>query len=170
MANAVLELQQGENPILPALRKHLRDTQKSIDNTLDAIQQGIITPSTKQRLNELESTKESLEISIVQEEMQRPLLTKEQVVFWISRFRNGDMNDERFRQRLIDVFVNAIYLYDDRAVLVFNYKDGSKTVSLEDINRSFEGFSGSDLGAGAPPTKQTCFIEREKTGLLLFIE
>lgn len=151
MANAVLELQQGENPIVPALRKQLRDTQKSIGNMLDAIQQGIITPSTKQRLNELESTKESLEISIVQEEMQRPLLTKEQVVFWISRFRNGDMNDEGFRQRLIDVFVNPIYLYDDRAVLVFNYKDGSRTVSLEDVNRSFEGFSGSDLGAGAPP-------------------
>ena len=39
---------------------------------------------------------------------------------------------------LIDCFVNAVYLYDDRVVLTFNYKDGGKTVTLQEIE-------GSDL-------------------------
>lgn len=97
MAEAVLVVQQSDNPVLPALRKQLRDIQKCIDNMLNAIQQGNITSSTKQRLDELEATKEKLEIFIVQEELQRPMLTKEQVIFWISQFKNGDLNDEGFR-------------------------------------------------------------------------
>ena len=30
---------------------------------------------------------------------------------------------------LIDAFVNAIYLYDDKLVLTFNYKDGTRTIT-----------------------------------------
>lgn len=153
MADSVMELQKGENTILPALRKQLKDTQRGIDNLVDAIQQGIITSSTKQRLDELEATKEKLTISIVQEEMQKPLLTREQVVFWISRFKNGNMKDEKFRQRLIDTFVNAIYLYDDKIVLTYNYKDGTGTISLDRVEKSLDEAknTGSDLRACAPP-------------------
>lgn len=44
---------------------------------LNAIQAGIFTPSTKQRLDELEETKSQLEVSILQEKMHNPLLTRE---------------------------------------------------------------------------------------------
>ena len=161
MADAVMELQKGENTVLPALRKQLKDTQKGIDNLVDAIQQGIITPSTKQRLDELEAAKENLKISIVQEEMQKPLLTREQVVFWISRFKNGNMKDEKFRQRLIDTFVNAIYLYDDKIVLTYNYNDGTRTISLDQVEKSLDSGenSGSDLKACAPPNQIPLLIQ-----------
>ena len=87
--------------------------------------------------------------------MQKPMLTKEQVILWISRFKNGNVNDMAFRQRLIDTFVNAIYLYDDRIVLTYNYKDGSHTVTLAQVEETFGSGdnSGSDLGEGAPPLK-----------------
>jgi DNA invertase Pin-like site-specific DNA recombinase len=153
MADAVMELQQSENVALPALRKQLKDTQKGIDNMLDAIQQGIITGSTKKRLDELEAAKEKLEISILQEEMQKPLLTREQVVFWISRFKKGNIKDPSFRSKLIDAFVNSIYLYDDKMVLTYNYKDGTKTVSLSEVEDALgDRGLGSDLEALAPPT------------------
>ncbi|MDL2238225.1 hypothetical protein LJC56_10445 [Christensenellaceae bacterium OttesenSCG-928-K19] len=111
---------------------------------LAAIEDGIYTSSTKQRLEELEANKEDLEIAIVQEKIEKPLLTKEQIVFWISRFKNGNIDDEKYRQDIIDIFVNSVYLYDDKLVLMFNYKDGSKTITLAEIE-------GSDLGASAPP-------------------
>lgn len=69
MADNVMELQLSENTMLPTLRKQLKDTKRNIDNMLDVLQQGIVTPSTKQRLSELEEIKQNLEISIVQEEM-----------------------------------------------------------------------------------------------------
>ena len=73
------------------LKKQLAETEKGINNILNAIQVGIFTPSTKQGLDELEETKSQLEVSILQEEMQKPLLTREQIVFLICRFRKFDV-------------------------------------------------------------------------------
>ena len=111
---------------------------------LNSIQAGIFTPSTKQRLDELEETKRQLEVSILQEEMHKPLLTREQIAFFIYRFRKFDVTKREQRQRLIDSFVNAVYLYEDKIILTFNYKDGSKTITLAEVE-------GSDLSVlGAP--------------------
>ena len=41
-------------------------------------------------------------------------------------------------------FVNAVYLYEDKVILTFNYKDGSKTITLAEV----EGSDLSVLGAG----------------------
>lgn len=77
MADAVMELQQGENTVLPALKQQLKNTQKSMDNIVDAIQNGMFHQSMKQRMDELDAARERLEISIAQEEMQKPMLTRE---------------------------------------------------------------------------------------------
>ena len=55
-----MELQGKESSELPALRKQLSDTEKGIENMLNAIQMGIINDSTKRRLDELEAAKQKL--------------------------------------------------------------------------------------------------------------
>ena len=40
------------------------------------------------------------------------------------------------RRRLVDSFINAIYLYDDRIAFVFNYKDGAETITFDKLNDS----------------------------------
>ena len=124
IADMVMKVQG--NGIRPTLRKQLDETKAGIENILNAIQRGVVTNSTQRCLKELETQQEELELAILREELSKPLLTKEQIVFWISRFKNGDRNDPKFRQRLIDYFVNAVYLYDDKLVLTYNYKDGTK--------------------------------------------
>ncbi|MBQ6718707.1 MAG: hypothetical protein IJN22_07435, partial [Clostridia bacterium] len=47
------------------------------------------------------------------------------------------------KQRLIDIFVNAVYLYDDKLVITFNYKEASKTVTLKEVNGSIIECSGA---------------------------
>ena len=140
----VMAEQDKENVTLPALQQQLAQTEKAIENMLNAIQQGIFTTSTKQRLDELEARKEELTVCILQEEIRKPRITAEQVRYWLCRFRTLDPTKEEHRQRLIDSFVNAVYVYDDKLILTFNYKDGEETISLKDIN-------GSDLDGGAPP-------------------
>ena len=34
---------------------------------------------------------------------------------------------------LVDTFVNAIYLYDDKVVITYNYKDGTDTITFGDV-------------------------------------
>ena len=40
------------------------------------------------------------------------------------------------RKKLVDSFVNSIYLFDDHFVITFNYKNHSKTVTLEEVESS----------------------------------
>ena len=147
LIDTLMELQKKESTDLPLLKKQLAETEKGINNMLNAIQAGIFTPSTKQRLDELEETKSQLEVSILQEEMHKPLLTREQIAFFIYRFRKFDVTKREQRQRLIDSFVNAVYLYEDKIILTFNYKDGSKTITLAEVE-------GSDLSVLGAPVKK----------------
>lgn len=154
LADMVIKLQEQENTTLPLLHKQYAEIQRGIDNILNAIQQGIITISTKQRLEDLENQKNELSVQIIKEEMAKPTLTKEQIIFWFHRFRKLNINKLEHRRRLINSFVNAIYLYDDKMIITFNYKNGTKTITFADLEKS--GLS-SDLTAHAlPKQKDTC--------------
>lgn len=144
LAGMMEDVLKRESTILPALKQQMAETEKAIGNMLNAIQAGIFNASTKKRLDELEETKGQLDISILQEEMHRPTLSKKEILFWLYKFRELDITKQEHQQRLIDTFINAIYLYDDKIVLTFNYKEGTKTITLDDVQ-------GSGLGAAAAP-------------------
>ena len=59
-----------------------------------------------------------------------PALTREQVEFYLDQFRNTDVTGEEQKQRLIDSFVNAVYVYDDKIILTFNCKDSTRPFGL----------------------------------------
>ena len=147
LADAIVELQKQENTTIPFLQKQLDDINKRISNLIDSIEQGIANDSVKQRLDELESKKADVEISLAQEKIEKTTLTKEQIVFWISRFKDGDIDDPQYRKDLVDIFINSIFLYDDKMVITFNWKDRSKTVTLAELEAADEATeAGSEAG------------------------
>ena len=149
IADKLVELQNTEDNTLPLLRKQLADTNRGIENMLNAIQQGILTNSTKERLEELEKLREDLKASILQAELERPKYSREDIIEWISRFKYGDPSNKEYQRQIIDIFLNSIYVFDDRLVFTYNYKNGTQTVSLADVSAAF----GSDLKSCTPPTK-----------------
>ena len=128
----------------------LEDVENRIKNIITAIEQGNIFDSTKDRLAELEKEKSQLDLAIIQEQIKKPFLTKEQIRFGIEKFKKLDISTKEGKQRLIDGFINAIYLYDDKITFTFNYKDGTKTVFLSELNCTP---SGSDLKCLGAPRK-----------------
>ncbi len=96
----------------------------------------------------MEREKSELNVTIVQEQIKKPFLTKEQIRFGIEKFKQLDISSKEGKQRLIDGFINAIYLYDDKITFTFNYKDGTKTVFLSEVNCTP---SGSDIKCLAAP-------------------
>ena len=149
IADELVALQNTEDNSLPLLRRQLADTERGIENMLNAIQQGIFTSSTRQRLEELENLRAELKSGILQAELKRPQYSREDIIQWISRFKGGDPNDKAYQRQIIDIFLNSIYVFDDKLVFTYNYKNGSQTVSLADISAAF----GSDSRAGASPNK-----------------
>lgn len=92
-----------------------------------------------------------MEIKIANEKIVRPRISLEFVTFWLHKFRRLDVRQQSHRKMLIDAFVNAIYLYDDKLVLTFNYKDGTRTITLDDVKEAVKNNTGSDLDClGAP--------------------
>lgn len=55
------------------------------------------------------------------------------------------MCQQSHRKMLIDAFVNAICLCDDKLVLIFNHKDGTKTIPLDDVKEAVKANIDSDL-------------------------
>ena len=123
-------------------------------NLLNAIQQGILTKSTKNRLEELEATKEELETKIDCEKLAKPKISAEFMIFWLHRFRKLDVRQKSHKKILIDTFINAIFLYDDKMVITFNYKEGTDTITFDDLKASPAAEkSGSDLDCLTAPGK-----------------
>ena len=80
----------------------------------------------------------------------------------------GDPNDLEYQKQIIDVFVNSIYVFEDKLVMTYNYKDESETISLEDVQQVF----GSDIAGSAPPSKRNpnLILVGNGFGFLYFFE
>ena len=153
----VMELQNKENTNIPLYEKQLRDAESGIQNMLNAIQAGILTSSTKERLEQLEETKRELEARIAEEKLAKPKVTEEFIRFWLLRFRKLDMSLKDQRQALVDTFINAIYLYDDKVLITFNYKEGTETVTFGEAT---EAEKSSDMCARGAPEKPHSSVEK----------
>ena len=151
LADRILYLLSQENTKIPQLKEKLKEVNGYIDNLLNAIQQGLFNASAKQRLDDLEAEKAEIETAIYTEQLERPEITKEHIVYFITKFRTINVNDSESRKRLIDSFVNVIYLYDDKLVITFNYKDGTKEATFEEIEEELS----SDIKGVTPPKNNT---------------
>lgn len=136
IVDAAVALQEHEKDtsVLDALTSRLRETEKVLKNVMTAIEQGIITPTTKERLTQLEREKVDLVDQIETESIVKPTYTREQLIYWMEKFRGGDLNDESFRNTIIETFVSSVYLYDGQLRIVYNYCGKSSTVTLDLID------------------------------------
>lgn len=166
-AMEIIEKESADTSYLDGLQSELKDIKKKIKNLMTAIEQGIITASTKERMDELESEKNEIEGKIAREEMKKPLLTKERIMYWLYSFKSGDIDNIEYRRRVIDTLVNSVYVYDDgekgrRIVFTFNIS-GQNTATL----------SCSDIACVAPPkgaNPNTLFFVKHCFGFVMDIE
>lgn len=166
-AMEIVEKEFRETSMLSALQASLKETNQKIKNILTAIEQGVFTSATKERLDALEMERRDLEGQIAREEMKKPLLTKERIIYWLNSFKKGDILDIDYRRKVIDTLVNSIYLYDKnelgrKLVLTFN-TSGANTLTIQ----------CSDIKDICPPddaNPNTLFFVKHCFGFVLILE
>ena len=85
----------------------------------------------------------------------KPKVSAKFMTFWLHRFRNLDVRQKSHRKMLIDTFINAISLYDDKMVMTFNYREGTETVTFDDLKTALsDKKTGSDLDRSAAPSPE----------------
>jgi len=71
---------------------------------------------------------------------------KGQIEFWISKFKGGDIDNPTYRQAIVDIVVNSVFLYDGELTTAYDWKDGTKTVMLSRM----EAASENTMNEGSP--------------------
>ena len=119
ISNKIYELHKkrvGNNNSLNALKNELQRTNTAISNIMIAIEKGILTETTKYRLEELEKEKKDLqEKLVIEQSKERYELTKED----IHNFFKYTMN--KCPDRAIEIFIKQIKVYDDKIEIYLNY-------------------------------------------------
>lgn len=145
---------QGE---LTLLEEQLSENKKALANIMLAIEQGIITATTKERLLELEGEQSKISGNIAMIKSERISVTKEQIIGWIQSFKDGDVKDKEFQKRLFDSFLRAVYIYDDnRMRILFNVygRDDAEidtTLMLSDSDEVVKATIGSFKESNGSP-------------------
>ena len=141
---AFLDKEKKENRVLEAMESQLADIESGIRNVMNAIEQGIITKSTKDRLMELERERDDVTAAIAREKIAEPDIERDQVVFFLEKFREGSLDDPEYRLKLVEAFVSSIYLWDDgRIVISYNYTGQNNKVTLQQFDDVIEEIDGA---------------------------
>ena len=122
---------------------------------MKAIEKGVVTRTTKSRLEDLEAEEEKLTWSIKAEEDKKPKTTKNFILFTLHKFRNLDLRFEKNKERLIDGLVKAIFVYDDYIKLILTFDD--KPINIPTSDEIEYMANSSDIQSNVSPrTTSNC--------------
>ena len=121
---------EQEQSHLAMFEQELAQTQLSLQNLLKAIEQGIITPTTRARMLELEQQENRLKHRIASERASLIMVTRDDVLSWLELVRSGDVTDKSFQQTLFQNFLRAVYCYDDHLKIVCNFSSKDRDITI----------------------------------------
>lgn len=127
------------------LEKLLEEAEQAKENqmsslrhcTNDAVRQMIFDD-----LAAIASEIEELTKQIETEKMRHYVVTEQQVTDYLIKLAGGDIHNPVYRKSLIKMFVNKIFLYDDKLTIFFNTTDEETAITdvmLDQIEKSASG-------------------------------
>lgn len=135
------------------LERQIREADKELDTLVDSL---IKTTSAaaiakiNERIETTEAKKRALEADLASLRIaSRVEIRKEDIVAWLDQFRVGDSSDIDYRKKVIELFVNAVYIYDDKIKMFFNIHDSAQITYPEMLALDIP--ESSDLRASGVP-------------------
>jgi len=132
-AYAVLEESNRELDQSQLIKKRIGEIDKSLENLFKAIESGLYSPSMNDRINGLEVEKKALEGELAAQEASKALrLTRDHILYFLFQIRNKRTDSRESQQRLIDVFVNRVYLGGDgRITIHLNHSSDCSSIPVD---------------------------------------
>lgn len=135
IADCVTQIQEEniDTSMLKVIESDLKHVKESIKNIMTAIEKGIITDTTKDRLLELEARQAQLEsqIKIEKARLQAPKTSRDKVIYFLEKFANGDIHDSVYREQIINLFVNTVILYPETLTIAYNYTGENDIIDVD---------------------------------------
>ncbi len=75
------------------------------------------------------------------------------------------MNDHKYRQALVDTFINKIYLYDDKMAVLYNTQDSHSDVTIDELSSSRVALVEA---TGVEPVSENVSVETSPSAVASF--
>ena len=144
---------------LKHLKKALKENERKHNNTIQAIMESDIESVRKalgEQIPALEEEHKEIQKQIDKEERLFLSLSESDIIFFLTSLKKGNINDIKYRKLLVNVFVNKIFLYDDRITITFNSGDEPVTLTdklLSELEENGKSAEGLFFEKSAPPNK-----------------
>lgn len=123
---------------IESLKNNLQEIEKKLKNFTDAIAMGIFNETTAAAMQELENQKHLVQEQIKSEELKKLYdIRLEDVVKYFDSFV-GNLEDEKIRQTVLDIFVENIYVYSDKLVVSLFFTDDKRELPFEETKNIIE--------------------------------
>ena len=159
----VKETVSGDRDILPIknLKKAIKEADAAIENLWKSLERGETTELITERIRQKQEERDRYSAELEKEERKVTAITEPQILAFLDYIRKLPNDDENKRRAIINIFVSAVYLYDNRFTIIFN--TGSRMleindIPLDDIETALSGCFGAGSSCSsenklAPPTK-----------------
>lgn len=147
---AYYSAENSDTSYLDGLKAELKQVETAMANIVRAIEMGIFNATTKTRMDELDAQREALSLAIADASLVNKMpITEDHIRYFLHKYRELDFDDQDSRQRIIDTFVNAVFVYDDKVTITFNYSGDDRTITLTEI----DAVESSDAGCLGSPRR-----------------
>lgn len=128
-----------ETGYLESLEARRKEVEKGIANLMKAIEGGALSDTLIERLNQLEAQKASLNDAIQAENVKVSLCEDEHSIkAYFEKFLHADFDNPETRDKILEYFVDKIYLYDEKLVVTSWYSE-DKTEITWDMLKGADG-------------------------------
>lgn len=147
------EKETKDSTTLKLLLKQRQDVQKKIDNFIKAIEEGIITEQTKNRLKELEQEILQIDFDIDREKQRNyTFLSVENIIEFLQSKVFTDTDNIKVRKLIVNTFIREIIYYPDKIIITYNFTDIIDTVKITpentiEIEKQSKSASSLNLGS-----------------------
>ena len=170
---SICQRENNQNIALKSLNKQEKEIHRNIENLMKAMESGQNIDLINDRLTANRNELIAVENKIKIEESKLINLSKEQIKEFLLQLKKGKTNSIKYKKTLITIFVNKIYLYDDRLTIIFNVGKNPVTADftiLEDttnINNNEQGLYFNKLGS--PYKKNHTSIDKSMFCMVIFL-
>jgi len=127
--------QNTDSAYTESLNAALDETNKAMSNLVKAMEAGIFNETTKTRMDELDNRKAELAAALADAKLKLDFgLKKEHILYFLQKFTEYDYEDVECQKRLIKMFINSVFVHDNKVVLTFNYSGDNRTITIMEID------------------------------------
>ena len=128
----------GDDCLEDSIKASLKDINVRLKNIMKAIEAGIFNETVQEKMLELEQQRKFQEEELkALQNRKKYALKLEDVVRFLNSFV-GNLDDAEVRKKVLEMFVNKMYLYNDKLVITFNFTEDVRELTVEEIPRMLE--------------------------------